>query len=62
MTYATSYSKATSRCGAVPTSDEKTTMYVDGLNEATKLLVARYCEKERLETYLDVIQFACAEG
>lgn len=60
--YAARLSKAAARCGNVHSSEEKTTMYVDGLKESIKSLVARYRETERRATYLEVIQFACAEG
>lgn len=46
----------------VHSSDEKTTMFVDVLDESTKTLLARYREQEQRETYLEVVQFALAEG
>lgn len=36
-------------------------MYIDGLSESIKILVATYIEDEKRKTYLDVIQFARAE-
>lgn len=51
---------AAARCVNVHSSEENTTMFVDGLNECIKILVAHYREQERMEIYLDVVYLPSA--
>lgn len=60
--FATRLSKAAARRGNVHSSEEKTTMFVDGLDESIKTLVAHYREQEKRSTYLEVVQFEREEG
>lgn len=48
--------------GNVQLVDEKIPLYVDGLNESVKTLVARYRKEELPVTYFDVVQFTRTEG
>jgi len=62
----TDYSKrlndAGNRCCIVYSSDEIMTLFVDGLDPAIKALVARFRESHRRTTYLELVQYARAEG
>lgn len=49
------------RCGNLHSSDEKTTIHVEGFNESIKILVARCREQYRKTTYLEVVLYACEE-
>lgn len=47
--FKTSLSKAAALCGNFHSSDEKMTMFVDGLDKSIKTLVARYRDKSEAQ-------------
>ena len=55
-------SLAFARCGNAHPSSEKIQFFLDGLDPAIKSLVARYRERHRKATFLELVQFAQAEG
>ena len=50
------------RCGNVHTSEEKATKFVDGLDPVIKTLVEQRREETRRMSYLELVQYARAEG
>lgn len=60
--YSTRLNKAFHRCGNVFSAAERCTMFVDGLTRTIGGLVARYRENNRRVSYLELVQFAQAEG
>ena len=50
------------RSGNVHTSEEKATMFVDGLDPVIKTLVEQRREETRRMSYLELVQYARAEG
>ena len=68
--YSTRIMDAEYRCGNVHTTDERMTMFVDGLDSVIRPLVARYREEQRDRTrrrgvtftYLDLVKYAQDEG
>lgn len=60
--YSSRLNKAAIRCGNVHSTDEKITLFIDGLSPAIKSLVARYRERHGHMTYLELVHFAQAEG
>ena len=53
---------ASNRCGNVHSVDELATMFVDGLDSTTKTVVARYRESHRRVSFLELVEYAQAEG
>lgn len=60
--YSTRLNKAFHRCGNVFTAFERCSMLVDGLDPGIRALVSRYREEKRKATYLELVQYAQAEG
>lgn len=67
--YSTRLMTAEFRCGNVHSTEEKMTMFIDGLDLGIRSLVARFREEQRdrarrcrLFTYLDLVRFAQNEG
>lgn len=60
--YSTSLNKAFHRCDSMYSAQERCTMFVDGLDPAIRALVARHREEKRRITYLELVQYAQAEG
>ncbi|CAN8065807.1 unnamed protein product [Agarophyton chilense] len=60
--YSSRLTKAFHRCGNVYPTEERCTMFVDGLDPAIRTLVARRREDRPKATYLELVQFAGAEG
>ena len=67
--YSTRLMAAELRCGNVHSTEEKMTMFIDGLDPGIRSLVARHREGQRdktrgrgLFTYLDLVRFAQNEG
>ncbi|CAN8062282.1 unnamed protein product [Agarophyton chilense] len=60
--YSSRLNKASVRCGNVHSTEDKITLYIDGLDPSIKSLVARYREKHGRVSFLELVQFAKAEG
>ncbi|CAN8070507.1 unnamed protein product [Agarophyton chilense] len=60
--YNSRLNKASVRCGNVHSTEDKTTLYIDGLDQSIKSLVARYRGKHGRVSFLELVQFAKAEG
>ncbi|CAN8073121.1 unnamed protein product, partial [Agarophyton chilense] len=60
--YSTRLNKAFHRCGNVFPAYERCTMFVNGLDPSIRALVARHREEKRKLTYLELVQYAQAEG
>lgn len=60
--YSSRLNNAAIRCGNVHSMDDKMTLYVDGLDKTIKSLVARHRERHPRIRFLELIQFAQAEG
>lgn len=61
-TYSTRLNNAVRRCGNVHSSEERMTMFVDGLLPSIRSLVARHRESHRRSSYIELVHFARAEG
>ena len=55
-------SKAFARCGNVHPLSEKVQYFIDALDPAIKSLVSRHRERYRKASFLELVQFAQAEG
>ena len=62
MQYSSRLNNAFVRCGNVYSLSEKIQFFVDGLDPAIKSLVSRHREADRRCTFLELVQFAQAEG
>lgn len=70
MTFSARLMAAEVRCGNIHSTEEKMTLFIDGLQAGVRPLVSRYREAERAKsrteggffTYLDLVRFAQNEG
>ena len=60
--FSTRLNTAFYRCGNVHTSEEKATIFVDGLDPVIKTIVEYRREETRRMSYLELVQYARAEG